>query len=396
LSVYNSSFMLKAFETAFSRCGHTSPNPPVGAVLVKDGKIISSGGTQICGGDHAEVCAINSAGEDSRGSELYVTLEPCSHYGKTPPCTDKIISSGIKKVYLPILDCNPKVSGNGLRILKENGVDVEIVDEFKDYAIDMYRPFFTFIEKRRSYLIHKSAVSLDGFIADTTGSSKWISNEISRYLSHRLRALSDAVIIGKNTLLADNPSLDVRLNDFDITGFNFKNVLVTGCQKRILSNLFYENNICTSNPLRVVVGFSDQYSKDMNFFKDENCIVYETKEYHTELFDYLLKLGRIRIMPENSFFENILSDLASMGIMNVLLEGGGRISGGFMSDNLIDEEYLFIAPKIFIDGKKVFSGAISFDNQTSKKLFDISSCSLNGDILYHAYYRKRSDVYGNY
>ena len=199
--------MLKAFEAAFSRCGYTSPNPPVGAVVVKDGRIISSGGTQFCGGDHAEVCAINSAGGDADGAELYVTLEPCSHYGKTPPCTDKIISSGIKRVYLPILDSNPKVSGNGVRILRDNGIEVIIVEEFKDYAIDMYRSFFTLINKKRSYLIHKSAVTLDGFIADANGSSKWISNEISRYISHRLRAVNDAVIIGKNTLLADNPSL---------------------------------------------------------------------------------------------------------------------------------------------------------------------------------------------
>ncbi|MBP9021581.1 MAG: bifunctional diaminohydroxyphosphoribosylaminopyrimidine deaminase/5-amino-6-(5-phosphoribosylamino)uracil reductase RibD [Spirochaetes bacterium] len=388
--------MRKAFETAFSRCGYTSPNPPVGAVLVKDGRIISSGGTQVCGGDHAEVCAINSACEDSIGSELYVTLEPCSHYGKTPPCTDKIISSGIKRVYLPILDCNPKVIGNGVRILKENGIDVVIADDFKDYAVDMYRPFFTLIEKKRSYLIHKSAITLDGFIADADGSSKWISNEISRYISHRLRALNDAVIIGKNTLLSDNPSLDVRLNDFNISGFDFEKVILSGYQNGILANLLLQNDLCSSQPLRVVVGFSEKYTSNMNFFRDNNFIIYETKEYDTELFAEFLKLGRIRILSEKDFFENILSDLASIGIMSAMLEGGGRVSGGFLSEDVIDEEYLFIAPKIFIDGKKVFSGSMSFNSQTNKKLFDISSCSLNDDLLYHAYCRKRSDVYGNY
>ena len=396
MSSYNSSFMRKAFEAAFSRCGYTSPNPPVGALVVKDGKIISSGGTQVCGGDHAEVCAINSAGEKSIGSELYVTLEPCSHYGKTPPCTDKIISSGIKRVYIPILDCNPKVSGNGVRILEENGIDVVIADDFKDYAIDMYRPFFTLIESKRSYLIHKSAVTLDGYIADTNGSSKWISNEISRYISHRLRALNDAVIIGKNTLLADNPSLDVRLNDFNISGFDFENVLFSGYQSGILSNLFSRNELCSSQPLRVAVGFSEKYNRNMNFFRDNNFIIYETKEYDTELFAEFLKLGRIRILSEKDFFENILSDLASIGIMSAMLEGGGRVSGGFLNEDVIDEEYLFIAPKIFIDGKKVFSTSITFNSQANKKLFDISSCSLNDDILYHAYYRKRSDVYRNY
>jgi len=388
--------MRKAFEAAFSRCGYTSPNPPVGALVVKDGKIISSGGTQFCGGDHAEVCAINSAGEDSFGSELYVTLEPCSHHGKTPPCTDKIISSGIKRVYIPILDCNPKVSGNGVRILKENGIDVVIADDFKDYAVDMYRPFFTLIESKRSYLIHKSAVTLDGYIADADGSSKWISNEISRYISHRLRALNDAVIIGKNTLLADNPSLDVRLNDFDVRGFNFENVIFAGYQSVILSNLFSHNEICSSNPLRVAVGFSEKYSRNMNFFRDNNYIIYEKKKYDTEFFSELLKLGKIRILSDKCFFGNILSDLASMGIMNTMLEGGGSISGGFLQENIIDEEYLFIAPKIFIDGKKAFAGSMQYNNKTCKKLFDISSCSLNGDLLYHAYYRKRSDVYRNY
>ena len=134
----------------------------------------------------------------------------------------------------------------------------------------------------------------------------------------------------------------------------------------------------------------------MNFFRDSNYIIYETKEYGTELFSELIKLGRIRILPENNYFENILHDLASMGIMNTMLEGGGRVSGGFMNDNLIDEEYLFITPKIFIDGKKVFAGNISFDTESCKKLYDVSSCSLNGDLLYHSYYKKRSDVYGNY
>ena len=388
--------MLKAFETAFSRCGHTSPNPPVGAVVVKNGKIISSGGTQVCGGDHAEVCAINSACEDVRGAELYVTLEPCSHYGRTPPCTDKIIASGIKRVYLPILDCNPKVSGNGVRILKENGIEVVMTEEFKDYAVDMYRPFFTLIQNKRSYLVHKSAVTLDGFIADSTGSSKWISNEISRYISHRMRAVNDAVIIGKNTLLADNPSLNVRLNDFDISGFDFNNIYLSGYQNRILNNLFSNEDICSFNPLRAVIGFSDKYNTKMNFFRDDNYIIYETKDYESNLFTELLKLGKIRILPEKDYLKNILSDLSGMGVMSSMLEGGGMISANFLNENLIDEEYLFIAPKIFIDGKKAFAGNVSFDSNNCKNLYDVSSCSLNGDLFYHAYYRKRSDVYGNY
>ena len=208
--------------------------------------------------------------------------------------------------------------------------------------------------------------------------------------------MNDAVIIGKNTLLSDNPSLDVMLNDFNISGFDFENVLFSGYQSGILSNLFSRNELCSSQPLRVAVGFSEKYNRNMNFFRDNNFIIYETKEYDTELFAEFLKLGRIRILSEKDFFENILSDIASIGIMSAMLEGGGSISGGFLNENIIDEEYLFITPKIFIDGKKAFAGSMPYNNQTCKKLYDISSCSLNDDLMYHAYFRKRSDVYRNY
>ena len=206
--------MTDALRLALAGMGRTSPNPSVGAVIVRGEAIVSTGRTGPYGGDHAEVSAIRTARQDLRGAEMYVSLEPCCHHGKTPPCTDAIIGAGITRVHIPLLDPNPMVAGKGALALREAGVEVVIRRDLASSAADLIRPFKKFILRKRPFTVLKLALTLDGRTATAGGDSRWISNDWSRFVAHRLRSLCDAVIVGKNTLAADNPSLTVRLGDF--------------------------------------------------------------------------------------------------------------------------------------------------------------------------------------
>ena len=386
--------MDKAFSRAFSRCGFTSPNPPVGAVLVKNGKIVSEGGTQFCGGDHAEICAINSAGSDAEGCDLYVTLEPCSHYGKTPPCVNRIIESGIKRVYLSVLDPNPEVSGEGVRILRDSGIQAFIAHDAIDAGIDLYRPFFTYMENKRPYVIHKSAITIDGFIADHNGDSKWISNSRSRFISHKLRGICDAVAVGKNTVLRDNPALTVRCGEFQAE--TKEKPVILGSEKFRLKKILEENYCCMENPKRIVFGFSDVFNREMKVFSDDNYTVYSQKDCAGEFAEFLKKNGKLKVFTGPSFIDDVLRDLYDQGIMTVLLEGGGGVASRFILEDRIDEEMLFAAPKIFSGGTKVMGESGLFTADSPVNLYDVSISLLDNDVLYHAYYRKKQDVYRYY
>lgn len=206
------SYIQVAIELAKKAKGYVSPNPLVGCVIVKDEKIIGSGYHQRYGENHAELNAILSAKESTEGAALYVNLEPCSHFGNTPPCVDKIIESKIKRVVIGTLDTNPLVSGRGVRKLKRAGIDVRIGVLEKD-CIQLNKFFFKFISKRIPYVTLKAAITLDAKIADTAGDSKWISSLDSRKLVHSMRTYYDAVLVGYNTVVKDNPSLTVRLTD---------------------------------------------------------------------------------------------------------------------------------------------------------------------------------------
>lgn len=271
-------FMEKALDIAFHHIGKTSPNPAVGAVVVRDGSVISTGGTCPAGSDHAEVTAIKAASQLStceagmklEGSEIYVSLEPCSHFGKTPPCTDAIINAGIRKVHIPILDPNPLVAGKGVQKLKEAGIDVVIHHEYADAAGDLIRPFKKMILRNKTYLVHKCAMTLDGKIAAPTGDSKWISSPYSRFLAHRLRQKVDAVIIGKNTMVLDNPALTIRLNDFDesVHEYFYNNVIKTvGRDNYFFNKLLSPEDENFPQPLRVLIGIPDTLNKDSLFWK---------------------------------------------------------------------------------------------------------------------------------
>jgi len=201
--------MSQALTLAKSGQYTTSPNPMVGCVIIKENQLISAVAHHCAGSDHAEVIALHQAGDAARGGEMYVTLEPCSHHGRTPPCVEKIIQSGIQRVFIAMKDPNPKVNGEGIRQLKAAEIDVH-VGLMAEEAYTLNKPFFHYITHNQPFVTAKWAMSLDGKIATLTGESKWITGDLARQSAHALRATVDAILIGKRTALLDNPRLTVR------------------------------------------------------------------------------------------------------------------------------------------------------------------------------------------
>lgn len=205
-------YMARAIELAKRGTGSVNPNPLVGAVVVKDGKIIGEGWHKKYGGPHAEVWALNEAGENAKGATIYVTLEPCSHQGKTPPCAKRIVEAGIKRCVVACIDPNPLVASKGIKIIEDAGIEVKLGILEKE-AKDVNKIFLKYIENKIPYLFLKCGITLDGKIATRSGKSKWITNEIAREKVQFLRTKFMAIMVGINTVLKDNPSLDSRLDE---------------------------------------------------------------------------------------------------------------------------------------------------------------------------------------
>lgn len=316
-------YMRRALELAKRGWGMTNPNPLVGAVVVKGRKIVGEGYHPYLGGPHAEVVALNEAGERSRNAELYVTLEPCCHYGRTPPCMNKIIESGIKKVYVAMKDPNPKVSGKGIEILKNNGIEVEIGILEKE-ARKLNEIFIKYITTKLPFVIMKSAMSLDGKIATFLGDSKWITSEESRRLVHKLRQRVSAVLVGVNTVIKDNPRLNVRLSDM-------KDV---------------------KNPYRIVVDsfLRIPLTSQIVKYNDGKTIV-ATTEYADDYKKMELEKKGIKLLITNSengrvSLKDLMKKLGEMEMDSVLIEGGSEINASAIEQNIVDKVIFFIAPKI--------------------------------------------------
>ena len=273
--------MEAALKIAFRQMGVTSPNPPVGAVIVRDGAVIATGGTGPCGTCHAETDALSRAEGKCAGAEMYVTLEPCSHYGRTPPCTEAIIRAGIRRVYIPVLDPNPLVSGKGVAGLRAAGIEVLLMEEMAGPAIDLLRPFRKYILRHRPFILSKSAVTLDGRIAAKGGDSRWISSEHSRYIMHRVRAKVDAIIVGKTTFVHDNPALNVRLGSFDpgvAAWFREHEPVMAGRKNFLLGSLMAGEIGDPHAPLRIVIGLPGEVDRSRAMFADGNYLFFERRE----------------------------------------------------------------------------------------------------------------------
>lgn len=296
-------YMNMAIDLAMKAEGKTSPNPIVGAVIVKNGKVIGKGYHKRAGLPHAEINALREAGLSARNATLYVTLEPCDHFGRTPPCTDAIIKSGIKKVVIGMTDPNPVNNGSGTRELKKAGIKVTLgILEKRVSSIN--KPYVKFITKGIPYITVKVAQSLDGKIATKTGNSRWISSEDSRQYVHRLRSEVDAVMVGANTIIKDDPLL----------------------LSRGLPGKF-------NQPVRVIIGGSSRIPACAKIFssQDRSPVISAAPEPCGNKKVDLLKL---------------LKNLAKMDITHILVEGGGELIASLVEKDLVDRFLIFVAPKI--------------------------------------------------
>jgi len=313
-------YMKRALRLARKGLGKTSPNPAVGCVIVRDGQIVGEGWHKKAGTPHAEVHALEMAGSAAAGADVYVTLEPCCHTGKTPPCSDALIKAGVKRVIAGMSDPNPQVRGGGLAALKNAGIVVEC-GLLEIECLELNRAFIKQISTGIPYVTFKCAMTLDGNIATVTGDSRWISCEISRKEVHRMRARMDAVMVGVDTIIADNPDLTVR----HVRGRHPLRVVVdtnlrTPESVKILSGRLASKTIIATtetNP-RVHLRYQQQGA---------TILVCDIDDSRVSMTDLLKKLGK-------------------MGIQSILLEGGSRLAGEMLQRSLIDELVIFIAPKI--------------------------------------------------
>ena len=304
-----------------ARRGHTSPNPMVGAVVVKDGSIIGRGYHPQAGLPHAEVFALEQAGAAANGAVLYVTLEPCCHYGRTPPCVDAIVKSGARRVVAAMTDPNPKVEGRGLDALRKAGIDVT-VGVLENEAKALNEAYVKHITTGLPFVTLKMAMTLDGKIATRTGDSKWVSGEEARRVVHRMRSRADALVIGAGTLNEDDPALTVRRG--------------RGAWQ----------------PARVVVDAFARISPDSQVFQSPGgqVIIAATRLADKSDIRKLEAAGaRILILGEADGRVDIsalFQTLAEMGMINIMLEGGGELSASALAARAVDKVVMFIAPKI--------------------------------------------------
>ena len=355
-------FMREALRIAKNAEGRTSPNPLVGAVVVREGKIIAEGWHRQAGTPHAEVHALNMADKLAKGATLYVTLEPCSHFGRTPPCANRIVEAGIKKVVVAMTDPNPKVSGRGIEILKSAGIEVK-VGVLEDDAKKLNEVFLKWITKKMPFVTAKFACSLDGKIATSTGESQWISCEESRKFTHHLRDISDAIMVGSGTVLADNPTLTTRLENFS-----------------------------GKNPARIIVDSLAKTPLDFNVVCDKKAeTIFAMTENAPQEKISALKSRGVEIIFAGSGdkvdLKILLEKLAEREITSVLVEGGGNLHFSMLEKNLVDKIFAFIAPKIIggKNSKTAVEGAGFLELKNAVELKNLTTQKLGEDILICGY-----------
>jgi diaminohydroxyphosphoribosylaminopyrimidine deaminase/5-amino-6-(5-phosphoribosylamino)uracil reductase len=355
--------MKRCLDLAALGSGFTAPNPMVGAVIVKDGKIISEGYHQYYGGPHAEINAINNANVDLKDAHIYVNLEPCSHYGKTPPCSLAIINHGFSKVFIANTDPNPLVAGKGIANLKKAGIEVE-TGLLEEEASKLNEKFFHYMNTGQPFIALKTATSLDGKIATYYGESQWITSEKSRKRVHELRQEYSAILVGINTVLKDNPALTVRL----------------------------EGEV--KHPTKVILDTALKTPHDFKVLSDQAPVIIATtrmaskariKEFdpyeHVQVWECPLKNGLVDV-------EYVINKLGEEGIDSLLVEGGGSVNYSVVQHHLPQKIYAFIAPKI-IGG---MTSKTSFTGKGIKHLKDVPVLSkinyktIGDDILLEGYF----------
>ncbi len=312
-------FMRLAIELAQATVGQTSPNPAVGCVVVKDGKVVGVGAHLQAGQAHAEVNALRAAGEHAEGADMYLTLEPCAHVGKTPPCVDLIIQKNIRYVSIASLDPNPQVAGKGVAKLKKAGISVE-VGLCEQEAIALNKYFFHYIKTKKPYVTLKTAVTMDGKTASFTGDSKWITSESARLDVHQYRHEHDAILVGVNTIIQDNPRLTTRLP----RGGKNPIRIILDTQLRV--------------PLQTNV-ITDQEATTIIICGQHAC---EQKERQLEQLGVHVK----RMPTEKIDIVSLLSWLGTKNITSVFVEGGATVHASFLASGCFQQVIMYMAPKL--------------------------------------------------
>jgi len=312
--------MKRALTLARKGIGKTSPNPAVGCVIAKNGTVVGEGWHKKTGGPHAEVHALEMAGGAARDADVYVTLEPCCHTGKTPPCSEALIKAGVRRVIAGMPDPNPQVCGGGFAALEAAGIETSC-GMLEEECRDINLPFIKYVTTGMPYVTYKCAMTLDGNIATLTGESRWISCEESRKQVHLMRSRMDAVMVGVDTIIADNPQLTVR-------------------------------HVRGKDPLRIIVDTRLRTPKTVTILNGELSIktIIATAEIDTVIHRPYLEQGVTIVVCDECdgrvSMHDLLQKLGIMGVQSILLEGGSRLAGSMLQQGVIDELVFFVAPKI--------------------------------------------------
>lgn len=368
--------MLKAYEKYMKKCialakkgeGFVSPNPLVGAVILdKNNKMVGYGWHKKYGEPHAEVNAINMAkdnGADIRGGTIIVSLEPCSHFGKTPPCADLIINEGLKKVVVGCIDPNPKVAGNGIKKLQNAGIDV-MVGVLEKECQDLNEIFIKNQAEKMPFVAIKTATTMDGKIATKTGSSKWITSEKARIEVQKLRNKYDAILTGSGTVLADNPSLTCRMKN-------------------------------GRNPIRVIIDSNAKIPLNSKVFNDNGTKIFWAVSNDVDASKYPknIKIIKCPTIANKIDLKFLVGELYNQGVRSILVETGGILNGAFLKQGLVDKIYQFIAPKILGDekGKNFVEGFDIADINSSLQSEFKQIKNFSPDILIETSIKKQKSI----
>ncbi|MEE2788780.1 MAG: bifunctional diaminohydroxyphosphoribosylaminopyrimidine deaminase/5-amino-6-(5-phosphoribosylamino)uracil reductase RibD [Myxococcota bacterium] len=344
-------YMALALRAVHHATHRVSPNPMVGCVIVRDHEIVGQGVTEPPGSRHAEIVALHAAGPLARGADMYVTLEPCCHTGRTPPCTDAMIAAGVGRVFVGAIDPNPVVHGKGIARLNEAGIEthVGILGTQCEKQLD---PFRRYILHKRPWVIMKAAATLDGRIATTSGESKWITGPESRADCHRLRAQVDAVLVGGETVRQDDCQLTVRES-------------------------------AGANPRRIVIDGTANIPVDAAVL-DKGTIIFHGPNAATSHLDALRQRGAETVCVDEDehglVLDNVLAHLAAEGIVRCLVEGGGRVHGSFLRHGLAQEARIYIAPRFLGEGRSMVAGFSSARMIDALSLYDVHTRQLGSDV----------------
>lgn len=326
----NGKFMRMAIALARKGIGKTSPNPAVGAVIVKNGRIVGRGYHRKAGLAHAEINALREAGIKAKGADIYITLEPCNHFGRTPPCAEAIVKAGIKNIFIGMKDPNPLVAGKGITRLKNAGIKVEtgILEQECKYINEAYIKYIT---AKTPFVTLKLASTLDGKIATASGESKWITGETARRYAHRMRAEADAVMVGIGTVIADDPELTVRL----VKGKNPVRIVVDS-RLRMPANA----KILNQHNGSVIIATIKKKSQESEVRSQKDKKIKMLKDKGAEILELPPKDGMVDL-------EALMKALGKREITSLIIEGGGSLAASAIKEGIVDKIAIFVAPRFF-------------------------------------------------